>query len=1342
MSAVSSESPAVAAPDPVAEGRTTAEDFALAKAKETGQPYELVAARTETSDTWAMPTGKWSVKRYGTTVRVRREGSWVTADPSLVFASDGSVVTKASAVQVAFSGGGTAPLLTGVKDGRTLSLTWPKALPKPTLAANVATYANVLPDVDLQLKAEVEGFSQLLVVKTAAAAQHPDLATLKFKLDTVGLNVSSDATTGLISAVNPAGQTIFTASTPMMWDSTTAATTEKTPSAPTARTAGARTADAAQAHPADVFIPPPGANDATMPTAIVGGALEIRPDQSLLQGAATRYPVFIDPSVAWPNQQNWAWAYRAWPNNSYWNTKEDVRVGYESETGGLSRSFFELDTSNIRGAQINKSTFRIRETWAWSCTKTPVELWTTGPISPQTTWNQQPGKRNLQQIVKDAKGRPGCEAGNLEFDATQAARESAANGWTAVTLGLYASNESDQNQWKRFDPKTVTLETEYNNPPDAPSDPGTAPYTPCVQGGTVGDATVSLYATISDRDSGNLSAEFQLFKSGQSAPALTQSLPASNGRIVTWVVPNDKLPSGAYTWKVQAKDQDGATSAWSPTCALTVDRTRPSKAPKVSSTVFPDGSKGWPEVTGKARQAGTFTLGASGVSDVTWYGYYTDWDPGMKSRQVPAGGSFSFSLTPPSAGPHLVYAFSQDAAGNRSDTTVYVFYADRTDVADGPGDINGDGNRDIWSNDLFGNLRTYAGQGNGKFQASDSSDKSFAGAQVATFGHWNDDGYNDLLALTQAGGVSRKKLFVYPNNGRGISVEDATEFAVHCPVKDPGKGCAGGSNGPDWTGDDHWYNAEQVIAPGDINKDGSPDVLVKQGKQLWAYFGGTGNRLNIDRKPPVLVGGSDWDKFTVIVPGDVNKDGVPDLWLRDDATGDIHSTLGKASTEETRSVDLATWGTQTRTKIGSAITQAAYPTVGSSGDVTGDTIPDLWARQSDNTMVGWPGSLSADGKIVGSFGSRFEIDGVPGTRMPSGTALASGQELSSGNAKLTMQSDGNLVLSSRGKRVWATNTQGNPGAVARMQADGNLVVHAADGATSLWSSKTATPYSYAVIHPRGVLVLYNASGRSMWSSGSQSRPDYTNDGFTDVLARDPNGDMWVYQGTGGTGTSTLGARVFIGNGWWRDYWVNAYTTDFDNDGYTDIVGLNKNGELYLYRGTGRTGTDTVSGPVFIGNGWDMYQSIGFGDLNGDGRTDVMGRDSAGKLWAYPHNGGTGTESLGARLFVGDGFWTDGWTTLRYADLTGDHKTDIVGRTDTGDLYVFTNTTTSGPISFGGRTLIGNGYWNGEWNPYASDLDSDGQAEVVGTTKTGELYNFTGGSRNLIGNGWNAYDVIL
>ncbi|MFD9411016.1 FG-GAP-like repeat-containing protein [Streptomyces sp. NPDC059989] len=1308
---------ASAAGDPVAEGSMSAADFALAKAKETGQPYELTSARTETSDTWALPTGKWSVKRHGTTVRVRHAGGWVATDPTLQFAADGKVTPKASAVSIAFSGGGSGPLLTGVRNGRTLSLTWPTALPKPTLTANVATYPNVLPDVDLQLKAEVEGFSQLLVVKTAAAAKHPDLATLKFKLDTVGLNVTKDATTGLLTASNPAGEIVFTSPNPVMWDSTTTGAAPQAPAGAQALSANGETGTT----PSDVFVTPSGAKNAQMPTTVADGTLEIKPDQALLTGAATKYPVYIDPSVAWGERQNWAWAYRTWKYNSYWNTKEDVRVGYESQTNGLSRSYFQLNTSDVKGAQISKATFRIKETWSWSCTKTAVELWTTGPISPKTTWDNQPGKGRWLDTVKDAKGRAECEAGNLEFNATEAVKESAANNWSSVTMGLFASDETDEFHWKRFDAKTMTLEIEYNNPPNTPSNPGTSPWVPCVEGGSIGNTTISLYATISDRDSGNLSTEYQIFKTGQSTPAASQTIPANNGKVATWNVPDASLPDGSYTWKARTTDQDGAQSAWSQTCKFIVDRSRPAKAPKITSTVFPDGKNGWPDGTGKARQEADFVLSANGVKDVTWYGYYTDWAPEVKSTTVAAGASFTAKLAPPGAGPHFVYAFTQDAAGNRSDTTVYQFYAARTAKEDVPHDVNGDGFRDIWSSDLFGSLLTYAGQGNGKFSATVSSGKSFAGAQVAPLGDWDGDGYNDLIALEQRANMSRKTLWTYGNNGQG---------AVGNPIEMTAE-----------AGNNHWFDAEQIVAPGDLNKDGVPDVLVKQGNKLWAYFVGIFGK--VDDKSPVLVGGTDWDKFTVVAPGDLNKDGVPDLWLRDNASGDILRTYGKKSKEEDQAVDLATWGTQTRAKVGSGVTKAAYPSIGSAGDLNGDSVTDLWARQADNTMVGWQGKLSTDGTTVGSFTARFEIDGVPGARIPSGTTLASGQEFSSGNSNLVMQADGNLVLYTKDKKpLWATGTNKHPGAVARMQSDGNFVVYEADGKTALWSSKTTTPYSYAVLQPRGVLVIYNASGQGLWTSGSQSRPDYNGDGYTDVLAIDPHGDMWIYPGTGGTGTSTLGGRYLVGTGWWRDSWINAYTADLDNDGYTDVVGRTREGDLYLYPGTGGTGTNTFGNPVLIGNGWD-YLTLGFGDINGDGRTDVIARDHGGDLWIYPHIGGTGTQALGSRIFMGNGWWPE-WTTLRFADLNGDYKIDIFARhTDGGNIYVYPNTTTDGTISFGPRIFNGDGWWNAEWNPYATDLDSNGAAESVGITNTGDLYDFTPESgRTLIGTGWNGYDVIL
>ncbi|NES22647.1 MAG: hypothetical protein F6K41_27945 [Symploca sp. SIO3E6] len=46
---------------------------------------------------------------------------------------------------------------------------------------------------------------------------------------------------------------------------------------------------------------------------------------------------------------------------------------------------------------------------------------------------------------------------------------------------------------------------------------------------------------------------------------------------------------------------------------------------------------------------------------------------------------------------------------------------------------------------------------------------------------------------------------------------------------------------------------------------------------------------------------------------------------------------------------------------------------------------------------------------------------------------------------LAVQSDGNVVLYERGAPVWATNTEGNPGALLAIQTDGNVVVYTRSG---------------------------------------------------------------------------------------------------------------------------------------------------------------------------------------------------------------------------------------------------------------------------------------------------------
>src|SRR5262249_13673270 len=74
--------------------------------------------------------------------------------------------------------------------GRTLSWTFPFNLPVPVSHDATATYAEVLPGVDLQVTATDQGgFSGVLVVKNPGAAANPALASLRLRAGGSGLAI-------------------------------------------------------------------------------------------------------------------------------------------------------------------------------------------------------------------------------------------------------------------------------------------------------------------------------------------------------------------------------------------------------------------------------------------------------------------------------------------------------------------------------------------------------------------------------------------------------------------------------------------------------------------------------------------------------------------------------------------------------------------------------------------------------------------------------------------------------------------------------------------------------------------------------------------------------------------------------------------------------------------------------------------------------------------------------------------------------------------------------------------------------------------------------------------------
>ena len=230
----------------------------------------------------------------------------------------------------------------------------------------------------------------------------------------------------------------------------------------------------------------------------------------------------------------------------------------------------------------------------------------------------------------------------------------------------------------------------------------------------------------------------------------------------------------------------------------------------------------------------------------------------------------------------------------------------------------------------------------------------------------------------------------------------------------------------------------------------------------------------------------------------------------------------------------------------------------------------------------------------------------------------------------------------------------------------------------------------------------------------ESVVDINGDGLADVCGRGPNGiECYLATGNGGFGSVIEGPALSDAKGWDKpEYGSTILFGDIDGDGKSDLCARGPSGiECWLSTGDGFQST-SVAGPALSDSaGWaapEYYSTLQLADVNGDGKADLCARAAAQfQCWLST---GTGFETTTVDApNMGD---SQGWNLVQYystiqlADVNGDGKADVCGRGYDGfECWLST-----------GSAFTAVGKYVGE----LSDPDGGDQASVYSTIRMGDV----------------------
>jgi hypothetical protein len=769
------------------------------------QRVELEDLRSESVQVFQEPSGLRTMEQSVSPVRARKGSAWVPIDTKLSVQPDGSVQPGAIVTDLRLSGGGGSELVALGKNDKQVRMSWLGKLPKPVLKDDTATYPEVLPGVDLQVRAEATGFQHVLVVKNREAAANPALKQLRFPVSGTGLKLTTKAD-GTTIAADATGKTLFAAGRAVMWDSPAAAAKQGSE---------------------------PRAKHASMPTTGSGHDLVIVPDQKLLTAPTTRYPVYIDPSWS-VNNYLWTHVSLEHPDQSYWEYDRDqgAKVGRSWDDVITYRSLFQFGTEQLAGARVVYGRFEISLDHSPSGTATETELWRTSDLdrNQRNAWNDIDWRVHLATASGNASPSQSDMLMGWEGPAVNTAFQAVADGrLPTVAFGLKAPSETNVYQWKRFHGTTAKIVVTYNNAPYAPQRVNFSRARPC---GTAAAPTVvgwplagyAFSAVSTDKDGDNLVNRLTIRRASDNTTAYElDSSATTSGSAFAWPTIDRTTLADGQTYYYSARSNDNVADDgvdWgpeSPRCYFKVDAKRP-LSPVLESADYPDG-----EALIPARTLGTVTLRpAAGDTDVTEYLY------GFKAERItsrikagPDGTvKLPLSVWQTATGnvpKRTLYVKAVDAAGNASERpTPRLLGANEVEQlpVKRRGDVNGDGRADLTAVLDQGNGRTAiwnvvagpTGLQTGQLAWDSGDNGGYAMYRTRPVrGDFDGDGRTDAVLIREEAG---RRIGMY----RALSDNERYEM----------------ESAPVWySGANGWPLSTARIIAGDVNGDGKDDIVAQ-----------------------------------------------------------------------------------------------------------------------------------------------------------------------------------------------------------------------------------------------------------------------------------------------------------------------------------------------------------------------------------------------------------------------------------------------------------------------------------------------------------------------------------